>query len=365
VKPLHEHVRLYDQARTAHLERERGSDAPTTLLYSSRRYDFDASEAAAVDARMVSALTAARLLWSSPVRVVEITEPAYLAGVTRAFVAVAALRVRHPIRRGRRPVVAAYAIGNRDPRLEFAPQSLRQHATFRAKWLMSRVLARWTDRLAFGTADAEALYTQLYGSRRAHQEREQVLALPAPCPCSAELVDRRAGTVAFVGAFTARKGLPLVLEAWPAVHDAIPGATLTLVGKGDLLDDAIGLAARDSTVQVVVDPPRSTIHDVLRATSVVVLASQPSPTWREQVGLPIIEALAHGCTIVTTDETGIADWLREHGHSVVPGTSSAAELRDALSTAIARPLPPETVLADLPETDGRAQAHAWMFRPRR
>ncbi|RHA41942.1 glycosyltransferase family 4 protein [Cellulomonas rhizosphaerae] len=362
MKPLREHVRLYDQARTAHLERERDGNEPTTLLYASRRYDFDLSEATGVDARMVSSLASAKLLWSSPVRVLEITEPAYLHGVTRAFVAVAALRARHPLRRGRRPLVVSYAIGNRDPRDEFRPTSLREHASFRAKWLMSRAVARWTDRLAFGTSDAASLYTQIYGRTPPRQERELIVALPSACTCG-DLLDKAPGSIGYVGAFVERKGLPLVLAAWAAVRQADERATLTLVGKGDLVADAQALAERDSTVRVVVDPPRSTIHEVLRSASVVALPSQPSPTWREQVGLPIVEALAHGCTIVTTDESGLADWLATHGHHVVPGTSTAAELATSLQAAIAEPLSPRGVLADLPESDGRAQAHAWMFRP--
>lgn len=355
--PVRDHVRLYEQARTAHLERE-GAGTPTTLLYTHKRYDFDERLAATLDARQVGTLGALRLLWLSDVRVLEVTEPAFLAGAPRAAACLFALRVRHALRLGRRPTVVSYAIGNSDPRSEYQPRSFRERVTFRGKWWCGRLVMRWTDRLAFGTPDAVTTYDRLFGRTRG-QERTMIPALPARCSCGE--VRPRTGSVVFVGAFVARKGVPQLLEAWPAVAALVDGATLTLVGKGEILDDVTALAGRAVGVAVVVDPPRSQIHDVLREASVLVLPSQPSPTWREQVGLPIVEALQHGCTVVTTDETGLAPWLREHGHRVVPATSGAAVLAEAIADAVTRPVPPDEVLAALPAQGGRAQAHAWMF----
>jgi glycosyltransferase involved in cell wall biosynthesis len=287
-----------------------------------------------------------------------VTEPAFLAGSSRAAACLAALRVRHALRPGRRPTVVSYAIGNSDPRTEYRPRSVREKITFRSKWWCARLVMRWTDRLAFGTPDAEATYARLFSVPR-RQERTMIPALPAACSCGE--VRSRPGSLVFLGAFVARKGLPQLLDAWPAVSARVPGASLTLVGKGELVGSATELAARDDAVSVVVDPSRDEIHGILREASVLVLASQPSATWREQVGLPLVEALQHGCTVVTTDQTGLAPWLRVRGHRVVSAAADVTALAEAISDAALRPLSPEAVLASLPAHDGRAQAHAWMF----
>ena len=95
-----------------------------------------------------------------------------------------------------------------------------------------------------------------------------------------------------------------------------------------------------------------------------VLLSQPTPTWREQVGLPVVEGLAHGCTVVTTTETGLAGWLAAHGHEVLPPGAPDGEVAAAVDRALGRRRPAGDVLADLPAADGRLAADRWMFGPR-
>jgi len=92
-----------------------------------------------------------------------------------------------------------------------------------------------------------------------------------------------------------------------------------------------------------------------------VLLSQRTTNWREQVGLPIVEALAHGCAVVASDETGLADWLATHGHRCVSPSASEGELADVVVVAIKAERPVDSVLADLPAVDGRSRADAWLF----
>ncbi|QCB94430.1 glycosyltransferase family 4 protein [Cellulomonas shaoxiangyii] len=358
--PLRAHVQLYDQARTAHLERQL-ADPRLTLLYTAPRYDFDTDLAGRIDARRTGTAAAARLIWRSRVEVLEITEPAFLAGVVRAATCLATLRLRHLVLRRPVPRVVTYVIGNSDPRREYRPRSAREHATFRAKWWLSRAVARTVDRLVFGTPEAEATYRSLYGPPRPGQEVRTVTALPMPCTCPEAAGEP--GRVLFLGALVARKGLPVLLDAWPAVAAALPSATLTVVGTGPLEDAVRALAEADERVRLVVDPPRDRIHAELRAATVLVLPSQASPTWREQVGLPIVEALQHGCTVVTTDQTGLAPWLAEHAHRVVPTSDAPEPLGAAVLAALRAPIPRAEVLASLPDRDGREEAHAWLFAP--
>ena len=140
----------------------------------------------------------------------------------------------------------------------------------------------------------------------------------------------------------------MLAAAWPlVVAEARPDATLTLLGKGALEQEARALSVAEPSVAVEVDPSRPRIHSVLDEARVLVLPSQPRPDWREQVGLPIVEGLAAGCPVVTTTETGIAGWLDEHGHGRVRAGSDAGARRGILAT-IAAPGPRRTYSRTFP-----------------
>jgi glycosyltransferase involved in cell wall biosynthesis len=77
------------------------------------------------------------------------------------------------------------------------------------------------------------------------------------------------------------------------------------------------------------------VHELLRTSAVVAMPSVRRPGWREQIGLPLVEGLTHGCRVVTTAETGLADDLRDHPlvTFTTPGdpASLAAGLRRAMA----------------------------------
>ena len=165
----------------------------------------------------------------------------------------------------------------------------------------------------------------------------------------------------FVGAFTPRKGVTELLSAWDSIRSQHPGLELHLIGKGQLLETVTTWASERPEVTLEIDPPRAHIHAALRSAHVLVLLSQRVRAWREQVGLPIVEGLAHGLEIVTTTETGLAQWLREHGHTVLDPTATADETGDAIARALSQRRSRDAVLADLPGVDQRVAADAWML----
>lgn len=348
----HPRARLYESVRTAHLERARQLE-PASILYRVKRYDFQDDLARGLDLHRLSPLRAALLLRRSRVEALEVNEPLMLSSLPATALAVAAVRA---FRGGARPLVVAYAIENADP---FAAPTRAWKGRVRRR--LERALARYVwrrvDRVAFGTSAARDLYRTVLPPLRG---RERVIpALPA---ARAGLAGpKMPGTVVFLGDFSPRKGLPLLLEAWPRVAAARPAARLTLIGKGRLLAEAEAFAATHSSVTLLVDPPRDRIRTVLDAGTVLTLPSQPTPTWREQVGLPIVEGLESGCAIVTTTETGLASWLSGHGHAVVPGSADAGRLADALIAQIDAGDRSEAIWASLPARDGRLAADAWMF----
>jgi glycosyltransferase involved in cell wall biosynthesis len=166
--------------------------------------------------------------------------------------------------------------------------------------------------------------------------------------------------VAFVGDLAERKGIALLLAAWSSIEEREPDARLTVIGKGDLESVVRNVADQHASIEMLVDPPRHEIHRTLAAAAVLVLLSQRTVTWREQVGLPILEGLAHGCQVVTTSETGIADWLQDHGHDVVGPLASAGDVADVVLTALRRRRSAASALGDLPARDGRLAADDWL-----
>lgn len=354
-------VRLYETLRTAHLERAHEL-APASIVYRRRRYDFDTGLARGLDLVEAGPARAAWVLARSDVRELEINEPLMVSSLRRSALALAAVDLARLVRRRPRALVVTYAIANDDP---FRPPVRPGPAGRARRRLDARLIARVAgrvDRVVFGTPAAQELYGTLVPALR---RADQVLlpALPTACGCGA--LDRKdADEVLFVGAFEQRKGVHELLAAWPAVVAARPAARLTLVGKGPLLDEVRAFAADRPEVTVVVDPPRAEVHAHQRRATVAVLLSQRTRTWREQVGLPVVEGLAHGCAVLATTETGLAAWLADHGHGVVAPDAPPAEVADAVVRLLEARRPSASVLADLPDVDGRLAADSWLLRAR-
>ena len=360
-------VRVYETLRSAHLERAAVLPA-SSILYRTRRADFDISLAPGLDLIRASTPSMARLLATSRVRVLEINEPLMLPGLRRTVVALLAARLA--ARLNRRPLtVVSYAIENRDPFGGSRPGTLHGRLSLRWRRLLSGMAAARIDRLAFGTDAARTLYARVVPGA-ATTVSTVIPALPAPCPCSQvetrSVAEKEAGLVLFLGALAPRKGFDRLLAAWPELAgpaDApdVEPYRLQIVGAGPLQPSAADLAARDPRVTLMVDPPRADVHAQLRRARVLVLLSQPTAGWREQVGLPLVEALAHGCAVVTTTESGLSGWLAGHGHQVLPPDADPATIAAAIRCALTVTADPVRITASLPLVDGRLAADAWLF----
>jgi glycosyltransferase involved in cell wall biosynthesis len=355
-------VRVYGSLRTAHLERL-GRMVPARMLYTGNRDDFDlgAVDLAEPPIRLSRAGVLRELLRTHH-PVVELNEPAMVDRWAFLLAQVAAVRLRSLVAR-RRTVITSYCIGNADPVLEIqqrwriAPPAGRLLAR-----VMMSLLVSLTDRLAFGTDGAVQMYERYVGPDRLRRRARLFEALPSPCPCLAEADQTRdPHQLVFVGSFVERKGVPEVLAAWDGVRARVPDATFVMMGKGRLTDHVLAWAADRPEVSVRVDPPRDAIHRVLRSSGALVMLSQPHRYWREQIGLPLLEGLGHGCEVVTTTETGLAAWLGRHGHGVVPPDASTRDMTEAVVAALERAGQHRDVLGDLPRADQRIVADRWMM----
>lgn len=356
----HQHVRLYEQVRSAHLERAREL-APAAIVYREKRYDFDPALTDGVELAQAGTLAAARLAMRSRITRVEIDEPLYLDSLPRTAAVLAVLGVKR-LGGAPRAEIATYAIEDLDP-FAARPPRLRSRVRRSLEKLLAGYIWHRLDTVVYGTSEADALYGTTF--RHAPRRQLTVEALPSPCACAgdpaAAAAERDHDGVLFLGAFSPRKGFADVLEAWPAIRSRHPGARLTLVGAGELLPEARAAASADPTIRLIVDPPRSVVHEELRRAHVLVLPSRRVGAWREQVGLPIVEGLAHGCEIVTTTETGIAEWLIDAGHVVLPAEVSSAGLADGVVEALENPRTAGDILDGLPGVDGRIAAGRALF----
>jgi glycosyltransferase involved in cell wall biosynthesis len=106
-----------------------------------------------------------------------------------------------------------------------------------------------------------------------------------------------------VGAISGRKNLPRLLAAWKRVRPEIDNATFAIVGKPGLR------FAADSTLQTL---PEGAIHlpdvsdmDLSRLYSGA--AGLLYPSLYEGFGLPILEAMACGCPVMTSNCTAMPE----------------------------------------------------------
>jgi len=129
-------------------------------------------------------------------------------------------------------------------------------------------------------------------------------------------------SILFLASLEYRKGIFTLLEAFDAVAAQVPGSTLEIWGKGS---EAAAVAER-----VARSPYRERIHlhgnarredvsRIMRAHSVYCMPSHGEP-----FGMTLLESMASGVPVVTTDLGGPPFIVHEAGGRVVPVRDAAA-----------------------------------------
>jgi glycosyltransferase involved in cell wall biosynthesis len=345
-------LRVFPEVRSTHMT-DLNDKAPRPTLFFSVYYEA-AARPLPEDWNQVSVWGAAWRIFRSRPATLELYEPTWRLGawIVLAFV------YRLSTWRASGQIVV-YAIDNNA--LEnvalgrLAP--LRRASVPLRRVVLRRIAGRMIDRVAFGTPAAAEFYSRTVRPRGA---ATQILNLNAPRPLGG---DKSARTACCVGEIGERKGISVLMRAWETIELDVPGATITLVGRGPL-DEVVASWCEEqpSSRRFAGQLSHEDVLETVARASVVVLPSQPWPGWREQVGDSILEGLSLGSTIVTTTETGIASWLKENGHFVVESRGSETGLAAALERALQDPIDPATVQATLPEEDGRVTADRWLHQ---
>lgn len=354
------YLRYMPAMRSAYIERFVGGPRAVTF-YTHEEY-LDPALIDPAFYRCIGRLRLIRTVLRGEADVLAIPEPFWVSELPYTTLLALAARISG-LWRARHVDVVTYAIENSDPAIllglpEWIPRRIRRAALSIATAPVNLTL----DRIAFGTADARDTYLSGLNSGLARRLGRRSLYFPPlspACECmEAASAPATGTTVLFLGPLAERKGLPRLLAAWPLVQQVRPDARLIVCGSGVLQDHLDEAITADPTISQVRGASRARIHELLRAGEVLVSLPRPERRWKEQIGLSIPEGIAHGCHIVTTDETGIRDWLSSH-HQTVVAVDSPAVVAEAIVQALDHPQP--VLLASLPAVSGRAAAEWWMF----
>jgi glycosyltransferase involved in cell wall biosynthesis len=170
------------------------------------------------------------------------------------------------------------------------------------RWLRSRVLAR----AAFVAArsDSAGRLARAWGARG------EVELAPHAVPGWAH-VPRPAGprpfTVGYAGRLVASKGLADLLAAMRSLSAPVE---LLLIGDGELRGELEGQEIPGSRVRVLDGLSHQQMAAGYAELDVLALPSLTTPTWKEQFGRVIVEALWCGVPVVGSD-SGEIPWLIE------------------------------------------------------
>lgn len=127
-----------------------------------------------------------------------------------------------------------------------------------------------------------------------------------------------------------RMGVDVLLEAWPAVVDAVPEATLTVVGSGTYERRLRQLAQELPTVDF---RGRLSDEELLQHYHSCTVTVVPSIAL-EGFGLIALESLAAGRAPVLTDCGGLPDAVRRLDDSLIVPASDATALAGRLVSAL-------------------------------
>jgi phosphatidylinositol alpha-mannosyltransferase len=152
--------------------------------------------------------------------------------------------------------------------------------------------------------------------------------------------------VAFLGRDDERKGLQVLLDAWPAVLERVPDAQLHVIG-----------AARDEEVSGVTFVGRVDESVKISELGEAELYCAPN-LGGESFGIVIAEGMASGCAIVASAIPAFVGVLGDSGALVAPGdpASLAACISDLLTDRKKLAMKQRSALAAVERFDGASVA---------
>jgi starch synthase len=124
------------------------------------------------------------------------------------------------------------------------------------------------------------------------------------------------------------KGVPLLLEAWQALGEE--GSELWLAGS--ITDRERSLIPPLPGLKILGKRPHSELPDLLRQCDVLVF-----PSYSDGFGLVLLEALASGLPIITTEASGGPDVIRDGEEGFIVQSGNLKELCRAMKFFVDNP----------------------------
>ncbi|OZB61131.1 MAG: glycosyl transferase [Lysobacterales bacterium 14-68-21] len=154
-------------------------------------------------------------------------------------------------------------------------------------------------------------------------------------------VPRSADELLFVGRLVPKKGLPLLLNALPAVLARRPAASLTIAGFGPERADLEAQASRlgvAHAVRFLGAVPQDRLPDLYRRASLFVAPFVRDESGNQE-GLPVVlmEAIGCGCPAIVGDVAGLDDLLGGHAAYVTVNPRDRDALAEAILDALDQP----------------------------
>ena len=224
----------------------------------------------------------------------------------------------------------------RIPFVFFAWQNIRKRIPPPFALLRGAVFTRATGGIAGSPRAGEVL--RAWGYRGPLAVIPQMGVDPerfAPDPAARNRVRERLGIadatplVGYVGRLAPEKGVDLLIDAVASV----PESVLIVVGGGPR-EEALRRRAQDAGVAQRVrfagSVPSASIPEWMSALDVLALPSLTTPTWAEQFGRVLVEAMATGVAVVGSD-SGEIPWVIGDAGVIVPEGDGSA-LASALAS---------------------------------
>lgn len=165
--------------------------------------------------------------------------------------------------------------------------------------------------------------TRFYPGVGGAQVRER-LGIPADAPVAVSS-----------GRMVERKGQDKVIEAWPAVRAAVPGAHLLIVGDGPYrptLEKLVAARGLGDAVTFTGAVPWADVPPYVDAGDVFVMPSRTRLRGLEPEGLPLVFLEAASCAlpVIVGRSGGAPDAVEDGVTGVVVDPTSVTEIRDRL-----------------------------------
>jgi glycogen synthase len=320
-----------------------------TVLTTDRTGERPASEQLGeVQVIRVPAHPSTRDYYLAPSLVTEIRRhPADLMHLQGYHTLVAPLAMAAAATRGLPYVVSFHSGGH--------PSALRNRARSLQRLLLRPGLTRAARLVAVSRFELELFRRDLHLSASRFVLVRNGSSLPRP-----ETTPTPGGAlVVSIGRLEQYKGHRRVVEAWPEVLRAFPGARLRILGAGPdeaqirALIDATGLADH-VTLESIPGDDRQAVADALGEANLVTLLSD-----YEAHPVAIMEALAVGTPVLVTRTSGLTELVDDGLAGGLESTATSAEVAAGIVAELRAPRP---VQARLPTWDDCAAQLGDLYR---